>query len=65
MPTSIKKIPVHVRFPNRYTGGYDSSTVTEKLRYQTIASVKQSRLTGNSEMGGETVVAMKVASNSG
>jgi len=53
-----------VRFPNRYTGGYDSSTVTEKLRYQTIASVKQSRLTKNSDMGSESVVATKVSSNS-
>ena len=56
----IPNVPLRVRFPNRYTGGYNSSTVTEKLRYQTIASVKQSRLTVNSNMGEENVVAEKV-----
>jgi len=59
-PTPIPQIPVRVRFPNRYTGGYDSSTVTDKLRWQTIRSVKNARLTANSNMGGETVVGYKV-----
>jgi hypothetical protein len=58
--TPIPKISVFARFPNRYTGGYDSSTVTDKLRWQTIASVKKSRLNVNSNMGGETIVANKV-----
>ena len=59
MSTPIPKIPVHVRFPNRYTGGYDSSTVTDKLRWQTISSVKKSRVNVNSDMGGESVIAKK------
>jgi len=50
---------VRERFPNRYTGGYNSSTVTDKLRWQTISSVKKSRLNGNSDMGGESVIARK------
>ena len=61
MSGGIKKIPVNVRFPNRYTGGYDSSTVTDKLRWATIASVKQSRLNRNSDMGGMTAIAKKAA----
>lgn len=61
MSEQIKQVPLRVRFPNRYTGGFVSSTVTEKIRYQTIASVKEARLTGNSDMGGETAAAKKVA----
>jgi len=57
---SIPNIPLRVRFPNRYTGGYNSSTVTEKLRYQTIASVKNSQLNMYSNMGDETIVSKKV-----
>lgn len=56
----ILQKPVRERFPNRYTGGYVSSTVTDKLRWQTIRSSKGARLTGNSNMGGETVVGYKV-----
>ena len=58
---SIPMIPVHVRFPNRYTGGYDSSTATDKLKWATIASVKQSRLNRNSNMTGVSVIAKKAA----
>lgn len=58
--TPIPNVPIHVRFPNRYTGGYTSSTVTDKLRWQTIAGAKQSRRNMNTNMGGETVVAKKV-----
>ena len=61
MSGGIKKIPVNVRFPNRYTGGYDSSTVTDKLRWATIASVKQSRFNRNSDMGGVSSIAKKAA----
>jgi hypothetical protein len=57
LPTQI---PVRVRFPNRYTGGYDASTATDKLRWQTIASVKRAPLTRNSDMGSETVVGRRV-----
>jgi hypothetical protein len=56
----IQQKPVRERFPNRYTGGYDSSTVTDKLRWQTIRSSRNARLTINSNMGGETVVGNKV-----
>jgi len=57
LPTQI---PVRVRFPNRYTGGYDASTATDKLRWQTIASIQRAPLTRNSAMGGETVVGRRV-----
>ena len=60
MSAPIPNISIHARVPNRYTGGYDCSTVTDKLRWQTIASVKQSRISVNTNMGGETVVAKKV-----
>jgi hypothetical protein len=60
IPIPIIQRPVRERFPNRYTGGYDCSTVTDKLRWQTIQSVKNARLTMNSNMGGETVVGRKV-----
>lgn len=59
MSTPIPQIPVRVRFPNRYTGGYNSSTVTDKLKWQTISTVKQSKLNSNSDMGGESVIAKK------
>jgi len=59
MSSPIQQIPLRVRFPNRYTGGYDSSTVTDKLKWKTIASVKQSRLNINSDVGGVTVIAKK------
>jgi hypothetical protein len=59
MSGPIQKIPLRIRFPNRYTGGYDSSTVTEKLKYHTIASVKGARLNIYSDMGGVTVIAQK------
>lgn len=59
-PTPIIQRPVRERFPNRYTGGYDCSTVTDKLRWQTIRSVKNVKLTTNSNAGGETVVGRKV-----
>ena len=55
----IPQIPVRVRFPNRYTGGYDSSTVTDKLKWQTISSVKKLRINGNTDMTGEQVIAKK------
>jgi hypothetical protein len=57
----IQQIPVRVRFPNRYTGGYNSSTVTDKLKWNTIVSVKQSRLNSNSDMTGTSVIAKKAA----
>jgi predicted PP-loop superfamily ATPase len=53
----VPKIPVNVRFPNRYTGGYDSSTVTDKLRWATIASVKKTRFNRNSDSGGINAIA--------
>jgi len=40
MSAPILPVPLRVRFPNRYTGGYISSTVTEKLKYNTIAGAK-------------------------
>ena len=59
----LPKIPLRVRFPNRYTGGYNSSTVTEKLKYQTIATVqassKRSYLSKNSDQGGGSAIAIK------
>ena len=60
---NIPKIPVNVRFPNRYTGGYDSSTVTDKLRWATIANFKQmqSRPNRNTDMGGVVAIAKKAA----
>ena len=57
----IQQIPVRVRFPNRYTGGYNSSTVTDKLKWNTIVSVKQSRVNINSDMTGTSVIAKKAA----
>jgi len=57
---SLPQVPVRVRFPNRYTGGYYASTFTDKVRWQTISCVKQSsRPNGNSNMGGEPVIAKK------
>ena len=61
MPTPIPQVPVRVRFPNRYTGGYNSSTVTDKLKWNTIAGVKQTRLNINSDMTGTSVIAKKAA----
>jgi len=40
--SAIPQISVFERFPNRYTGGYLGSTVTEKLKYKTIAEVRAS-----------------------
>lgn len=60
--SSPPQISVFERFPNRYTGGYLGSTVTEKLKYKTIAEVRASnkgqqtggstnRLNSNSDLG--------------
>ena len=57
----LPQIPVAKRFPNRYTGGYQSSTVTDKLKWQTIASVKASRISVNTNMGTGPVIAKKAA----
>ena len=60
----VPKIPVNVRFPNRYTGGYDSSTVTDKLRWATIANFKQMQFNKpnrNTDMGGAVAIAKKAA----
>jgi hypothetical protein len=56
----ILQKPVRERFPNRYTGGYLSSTVTDKLRWQTIQSAKKAKISINSNQGGETVVGYMV-----
>jgi hypothetical protein len=58
MSAPIQQIPLRVRFPNRYTGGYISSTVTEKLKYDTIAGVKKSRINGVTDTV-EQVLAIK------
>ena len=58
----IPQIPVRVRFPNRYTGGYDSSTVTDKLKWQTINSVKKLRINVNTDMTGTQVIAKRTGS---
>lgn len=64
---SIPRISVFERFPNRYTGGYLGSTVTEKLKYTTIAEVRASnkglpnRLNSSSDLGtlsGPAIVAL-------
>jgi len=55
----IPQIPVRVRFPNRYTGGYDSSTVTDKLKWQTISSVKKQTFNMNTDMTGGQAIAKK------
>lgn len=61
------KIPVRERFPNRYTGGYTSSAVTEKIKYATLATIhyspkKPNPLNSNSNMSGSTVIAKKAFS---
>ncbi len=58
--TAILTKPVRERFPNRYTGGYDASTVIDKLRWTTISSASKAPLSRNSNMGGETIVAKRV-----
>ena len=62
--SGIQKIPLHVRFPNRYTGGYDSSTATDKLRWTTIANFKSMKYNNpnrNTDMGGVVAIAKKAA----
>jgi hypothetical protein len=39
---TIPLVPLRTRFPNRYTGGYDSSTTTQQLKQNTIAASKVS-----------------------
>jgi len=46
MSAPIQQIPLRIRFPNRYTGGYISSTITEKLKYNTISSTKNAKNNG-------------------
>ena len=60
MPTDPPSINVKLRFPNRYTGGYNSSTTIEKLKYQTISSAKNTSLNRYSDMSGITAIASKV-----
>ena len=61
LSTPPTQIPLHVRFPNRYSGGYLSSTVTEKLKWQTISGAKSTKpFNRNSEMTGSTTIASKV-----
>ena len=50
MSTPIPKKSVFERFPNRYTGGYLGSTVTEKLKYTTLVAVRKSRQSPNLNM---------------
>lgn len=50
-PSVIKPVPVRLRFPNRYTGGYDSSIVTEKAKRMAQASNQKTPRNGNSDMG--------------
>lgn len=65
-PPPIPQIPVGLRFPNRYSGGYNSSTVIEKTRRQTVVSVQppvdknKPSLNGNSN-GSADVLARKGA----
>jgi len=37
---TIPLVPLRKRFPNRYTGGYDSSTTTQQLKQNTIVASK-------------------------
>ena len=39
---TIPTVPVRKRFPNRYTGGYDSSITTQRLKQNTIVASKVS-----------------------
>ena len=61
MSAPIRQVPVRERFPNRYTGGYSSSIVTDKVKWQTISSVKASQNSQNTDMGGESVIAKKTS----
>jgi len=54
----IVPVPVKERYPNRYTGGYDSSIVTDKVKRIAQASSRRAPQNGNSASGG--VVAAKV-----
>jgi hypothetical protein len=54
----ITPVPVQVRFPNRYTGGYDSSIVTDKVKRQAQASSRHAPLNSNSSTAG--VIGAKV-----
>ena len=54
----IVPVPVKERYPNRYTGGYDSSIVTDKVKRIAQASSRRAPQNGNSTSGG--AVAAKV-----
>ena len=50
-PSKIVPVPVRVKYPNRYTGGYDSSIVTDKVKRMAQASTRTALLNGNSAPG--------------
>ena len=50
-PSTIQPVPVRERFPNRYTGGYCSSIVTERLKREIQASTRAAPLNTNSSPG--------------
>ena len=56
--STMKPVPLHVRFPNRYSGGYDSSIVTDKEKRKAQASTRRAPLNGNSAPG--SAIATKV-----
>jgi hypothetical protein len=56
--TKFVPVPVKERYPNRYTGGYDSSIVTDKVKRVAQASSRRAPLNGNSTTG--AAVAVKV-----
>jgi hypothetical protein len=55
--STMQPVPLHIRFPNRYSGGYDSSIVTEKEKRKAQASTRRAPLNGNSA---STTAAAKV-----
>jgi hypothetical protein len=55
---TIPIVPVRKRFPNRYTGGYDSSTTTQQLKQNTIVA---SKVNTNKNTDGSTTALWKNA----
>jgi hypothetical protein len=50
-PSKIVPVPVRVKYPNRYSGGYDSSIVTDKVKRLAQTSTRTAPLNGNSDPG--------------
>jgi hypothetical protein len=50
-PSKIVPVPVRIKYPNRYSGGYDSSIVTDKVKRMAQNSTRNAPLNGNSNPG--------------